>query len=221
MSEKISLNCESSFCLSLGESARCHLCGMKKNVRYQKQKVYYLSREELFLITRGNMLTIRTNSDGKCQAIALLHEGDFLSSTSLFNTLVNEDDICVYTLTNCEVCVFSVQEFLEHSLSYPDIVLALLKNTSQRFWEIIRILNHVSLDNSESRILNLLNLLFEENTHYCNYDGITLPLSHEELAMIVGLNRVTTTRAIDNLQKQGLVATGRRSIKKTTKFSDM
>ena len=215
MSEKTPRDCECSFCLSLGEPARRHLCAMKKIVRYQKQKLHYLSRKKVILITCGNMITIRTNSDGKYQAMAFLHEGDFLSATSLFNAIENEGDICVYALTDCEACVFSVQDFLKDSLSYPDIVLALLKNTAQRFGEVIRILKHVSLDNSESRILNLLNLLFEEKSYIvCNHDGMTLPISHEELAMFVGLNRVTTTRAIDNLQKQGLVATGRRSIKK-------
>jgi hypothetical protein len=109
--------------------------------------------------------------------------------------------------------------FLHHILSYfrllyliyPDAAIAYLKNIVHRFRVVIKQLDHVSLDKSEDRILNLLNLLLEEDIS--DFPNDSLPFSHEEVAMFAGLNRVTTTRAIDKLQKKEIFTTTRCNIR--------
>lgn len=215
MPERGSSNCANSFCLSLNEQTRNHLCGIKKRIHFKEKEQFFLGRKSLFLITQGNLVVYRTNDNGKRQGTEFLHKGDLLGVTSLYQVLGNVTDICVYAKSDGESCVFPAQEFVEYCLIYPDATLAVMKNTIQRFGVIIRMIDHISLDNSEDRIQNVLNLLFEKNTSdVTNHNLPTLPFSHEELAMFAGLNRVTTTRAIDKLQKQGLFATGRCNIKK-------
>ena len=189
---------------------------MKETVHFRCRKEYCVSRNKLFLLTRGTMQVVRTNIQGKRQGMAYLGEGDILNLTSLFNTAENRDDICIYTFTECETCVFALQDlYNENSLSYLDIVLAILKNTTRRLSQVIQILNSVSLDGSEDRVMNMLDLILNYDTSdYVQKKSPAVPHSHEELSTFFGLNRVTTTRAIDNLQKKGLLSAERRSIKK-------
>ncbi len=64
----------------------------------------------------------------------------------------------------------------------------------------------------KERILYLVEYL---GTHHLE-DSIsiqTVAFTHEELALLAGINRVTATRAIDNLKQSGVLTTSRGKLR--------
>jgi len=209
--------CNNSFCGSLNSKTRESFCEIKRVAHFKEKQEFCLDRNTVSLITNGNLIVFRARYNGKRQGIEFLHKGDLLGITSLYrsNQYINEYDISIYPKTEGESCNFPLQKFQELCLIYPDAAIASLKNIAHRFGVVIKQLDHVSLDKSEDRILNLLNLLFEEDIS--DFPDQNLPFSHEEVAMFAGLNRVTATRAIDRLQKKGIFTAARCNIRAVRK----
>lgn len=217
MSDNKWSKCNNSFCSSLNNETRESFCEIKRSVHFKGKQEFCLERNTVSLITNGNLIVFRARRDGKRQGIEFLHKGDLLGITSLFSskTNINEYDISIYTKSKGGACNFPLQKFEALCLLYPDAAIASLKNIVHRFGVVIKQLDHVSLDKSEDRILNLLNLLLEEDIS--DFPDYNLPFSHEEIAMFAGLNRVTATRAIDKLKKKGIFTAARCNIRAVRK----
>lgn len=148
-------------------------------------RVYYLSKE-------GEELTLEIVEKGR-----IFGESSFLYQATSQTTVdaVNEVELVSCTLEN-------LYPFLSQSKDLTVILFQLLSNTC----------SHLSHQLKRSTFYNryekVASFLLDE-TAYPNKDkGISekcIPYSHEELAVCLGLNRVTVTRVLNDFKQKGWI----------------
>lgn len=146
------------------------------------------------LLDKGQILTVRQRSDGKQKGIELLHSGDILGMSQLFCN-VQPITILISAKQSVEGCIFS-SNFLEATcVLHPDFACALLRNICRRFAEAIDHIEHISLDNSIEKMIFTLNKVKVNDPKGLNR------LTHDDLALLAGMNRVTATKAINKINQ--------------------
>ena len=144
----------------------------------------------MLLINKGRIITLRQRPDGKQKGIRLLESGSILGLTQIFYN--RESSTNAYVQSDLEGCLFSTSFIESLCLQIPDFAKAIIGKLSRSFHESINHIEHLSLDTSTEKLSFILNTI-ENNDR--------LDLTHHELALLTGMNRVTVTRAIKSIRK--------------------
>lgn len=210
---------ENLFCRSLSWETRALLCAMRSIVFYERRKNISFNTEQdgrIMLIRQGELLTVRERFNGRQKGIECLTAGDIVGISHVFET--GELPIHLYVKDAVEACVFPMNQFEKLMLEKADLARAVIKNMAQRFAAAINQIEHMTLDNSEEKILYTLKMLDGQNDASHKSHGISL--THKELAILAGVNRITATREIVHLKSAGVLLTGRSKLKFHANLSD-
>lgn len=201
-----------SFCSSLEPATRAALCKSKVRAHYKARQIIELSigrHGQLMLLDKGQVITMRTRSDGKQKGIEYLREGNILGLSRLFDDSNEPGTLTVYAKSPLEVCLFSTEGFEQLCMTYNDLAREVIRSLSQRFSCAINDIEHISLDTSEEKVLYVVRSL---SSRHAGSSRDPLPFTHEELGLLAGISRVTVTRVIDHLRKSGVLTTAKRAI---------
>lgn len=164
----------------------------------------------------GQVKLLRHSLGGQDVLLDILKPGDYFGSLS---TLV--DDVYPDTAqAHTAVCVLRISSDTFRTLlqQYPSVALAVLDITAKRLQESQEIIHRLSTDSVEQRIAAVL-LKLAHKLGEISDEGILIqmPLSREDLAQMTGTTTETASRIISQLQKEGLVHTGRQWMAITNK----
>lgn len=107
------------------------------------------------------------------------------------------------------ICIFPVAEFLRIVAARPEATLRLMRRLSERIADYESKLA-MAMGDAKSKILSELHRYRAKNKR--TFLGQLLvprggmPLTHERIAQMTGLNRVTVTRALQDIERDGHVA---------------
>lgn len=191
------------FCLSIPPEIRKNLCNIAQINHYKSKQTVTLdigTGGKLILISKGMLIPVKQQTDGKQVGVECLGPGNIIGITKLFcNTPYTTT---FYTKTKVELCLFPCNDFEDLCLSYPELVRLVVGNLSQRFGLAIGTLEHLALDNSTDKILYLIKKLSFGHSSSPNHLS---SFTHEDLALLAGINRVTASRAIKKLKHSGII----------------
>ncbi|KUO66974.1 MAG: hypothetical protein APF84_17430 [Gracilibacter sp. BRH_c7a] len=191
------------FCLSLESHIRECLCNISSPCTYPPKKnitVKIGKHGYLFLIVKGVAITLKQRPDGRQIGIDCVGQGNIIG---LGNILLEErNDITFYTKTEIEACCFSTKDFIDLCSKSPELSIEIIHKLSQRFSQAVSNIEHHALDNSTEKILYRIQKLSYE---FMSLQKQVFSFTHEELALLAGMNRVTASRVIDNLKQSGLI----------------
>jgi CRP/FNR family transcriptional regulator, cyclic AMP receptor protein len=158
----------------------------------------------LLLIKTGRIRLWKVTKEGNEITLDIRQAGDVFGE-SMFNS-----DACFPVNATCleetYTCSITKKAFESLVLTNPNIGLQVIKNLSQRIdWLTTRV-SDMSCSNLEERLYRVLVTVAQEHGKK-NDKGITLPmpLTHEDLAFLVGAHRVSITRAMKELQNSGQI----------------
>lgn len=149
----------------------------------------------VYILSVGTVIPYRQNDNGIPVGMECLHAGSVLGWTDFLNKISNH--ITVYAKTNIELCAIHVDEFDRLRSRYPVINERILKMLSSRLKHAFIKLEY-SVSNSIEKILYLLNELSEQS-------DTPIEFTHDELALLTGMNRVTATRVIEVLKQKNII----------------
>jgi len=186
---------------------------------FQPGEPIYFSGETaagLYVVASGQVKLLRHSLGGQDVLLDILKPGDYFGSLS---TLV--DDVYPDTAqAHTAVCVLRISSDTFRTLlqQYPSVALAVLDITAKRLQESQEIIHRLSTDSVEQRIAAVL-LKLAHKLGEISDEGILIqmPLSREDLAQMTGTTTETASRIISQLQKEGLVHTGRQWMAITNK----
>lgn len=106
------------------------------------------------------------------------------------------------------------EQFEQFLATHPQLALKLLGVLSERLNEQAAMLEQLALGGIKDRVLYLLIKLSDrfgvEEGEFCRID---LPLTHQELANMIGSTRESVTVILNELIKEGVIQTGRMSVR--------
>lgn len=165
----------------------------------------------VLILARGRIKIKDITPDGKETILAFIEEGELFGELALLDGEPRQD--YAEAAEDCRVLLLPRDELLWLMSQRPDVALSVTKLIGLRRRRIENRLRNVLFLSSRERMVRLLLELVE--AHGERRDGrgdIRLPLSHQELASLIGVTRETATTVLGQLQADKLIEVRRRRI---------
>jgi CRP/FNR family transcriptional regulator, cyclic AMP receptor protein len=160
-------------------------------------------QDVLFILKQGRVNLYRLTEDGRKFVTATIPAGTVFGEMSMVG-----QDLGGYFAEAVEdsvLCVLSRSDLTRLLQRYPSIAMRFLERLGQRLRETEDRLGELAYRPVSARIASALLRLAKE-------EGNAIPLSHQDIADMVGTYRETATRILNEMQEQGLIELGRLQI---------
>jgi CRP/FNR family cyclic AMP-dependent transcriptional regulator len=175
---------------------------------YRRGSVIFLEGEPgegLHYVKSGKVKIVKATDDGREHIIKLLSPGDIFAEVLLFNNLpypataVAAEDSQIGTIKNADL-----EQLVLHNNA---LALQLIKALSQRLLYAQQKIKNLALNDVLARTAETLIRLGDEHGQR-GPDGtivLTMDLSRQDLASLVGTTRETVTRTLSSLKKEKVI----------------
>lgn len=158
----------------------------------------------IFILHEGTIKISRVNLDGRKLTIDLIEPGHFFGELCLAGEKERRsfaeamvDSLC------CELDKGHLTEFMNKR---PDFALKLIKHMGNRRLAMENLLEDMAFMDVASRVLALL-------IKYSVKKIVKIPLTHQEIADLTGSTRVSVSRCMAQLRKDGFIETAGERIR--------
>ncbi len=181
---------------------------------YKRHAIIYSPTEagqSVLVLAKGRIKIKDITGEGKETILAFIDEGEIFGELAILDSEARQE--YAEAASDCEVLVLPREEILRLMEERPDVALSITKLIGLRRRRIENRLRNVLFLSSRERMLRMLQELTETHgDHWANRCEIRLPLSHQELASLIGVTRETVTAVLGHLQADGLIKVQRRRI---------
>lgn len=168
-------------------------------------------REGLYLLKEGKLKLYKINPEGKQFIVSILGSGNVFGEIDSFS--LGTRDTFIETMDETMLCSLGKEQFEQFLVDRPHLTVKIMKELSRLLQERDAMLSQLALGNVRDRILHLLKTLAQKfGVLEDEFHKIDIPLSHQEIANMIGSTRETVTVILNDLSKQGIIKTGRMSI---------
>ena len=168
--------------------------------------------QALYLLKRGRVRLFRVSPDGRPVTLALLTAGNVFGSLPSFP--LGSPDMQAEAMDEVLICKMQRSDMERLMREHPAVGLRLIEALSRRVRELEDTVASLAHDDVRHRVVRVLLHLCED---FGRQDGalvrIDVPITHDDLAAMVGSTRETVTATLSRLSREDVVRTGRRSIR--------
>ena len=160
--------------------------------------------DTFFVIAAGSVAVCRVGPDGRETILSILKEGDFFGEMSMFDSSLRSASI--KTLTDVEVGAVRQADFMALIDRSPQIGKLLVIELSERLRAANALIAATTSQDIRARLAALLlNLAEQFGEAVDNGTRITLRLTNQEMANMIGTTRETVNRALNRFWDEHLV----------------
>lgn len=160
--------------------------------------------DTFFIIVSGSVSVCRIAPDGRETILSILKEGDFFGEMSMFDSSLRSASI--KTLTDVEVGAIQQEDFLLLLDRNPRIGRQLVIELSERLRAANALIAATTSQDIRARLASLLlNLADQFGEAVTNGTRITLRLTNQEMANMIGTTRETVNRTLNRFWDDRLV----------------
>lgn len=174
----------------------------------------YLPADEangVLLLASGRAKICSFNADGKQAILAFIEPGELFGELSIFES--GEREEYAEAVEPSTVILIPGDEIQRLMDEYPHVALGVTKLIGLRRKRLERRLKYLLFRSNRERLVHLLLELAEQyGASTSNGILISLRLSHQDLANIIGSTRETVTVTLGELQAEGNIRIGRQKI---------
>jgi CRP/FNR family transcriptional regulator len=175
--------------------------------RYAKHQMIFREGDPgqtFYLILTGSVAIVRVAPDGREMILSILKERDFFGEMSIFDTAVRAAS--VRTLTDVEVGAIEREDFLALIDRSPRIGRLLVIALSERLRAANKLISATTSQDIRSRLASLLlNLTQNFGEAVPGGTRISLRLTNQEMANMIGTTRETVNRTLNRFWDEHLI----------------
>jgi CRP-like cAMP-binding protein len=182
--------------------------------KFNRGDLIYLPSDQsnsMLLLTSGRVKIYHLTSDGKQTLMAIIEPGELFGELGIFEE-GRREEFAEPMIASSVVLIPNdlVQELME---SFPQVTMGVTRLMGLRRKRVERRLKSLLFRSNRDRLVYLL-LELSEKYGKPVQDGvlISLKLSHQELASLIGSTRETVTVVLGELQQEGLLVIQRRQV---------
>lgn len=167
----------------------------------------------VFIIESGWVKISRISNEGKESVVGCIRNPREI--IGLAEVLLDKNRTCnAVAITDIEIGFLRREDFYNLIKEDFNISLKIMRLLAERMREAEENVHNLSSKYVSKR---LASFLYKASFKWgvCDFDGIKIPLNltHEEIAQVVGTSRQTTTKALNMLQKRGIIKLEKKQIK--------
>ncbi len=176
--------------------------------RFSKGEIIYYQGDtagSFYYIKKGSVRVYMTSPDGIERTLNTASRGEVIGEAAFFDKMPRVSSASA--LSGCELVVIDEQKLLSLIHESPRLALEILKIQASRVRQLSDQLDVMTFLKADGRIARLLlqNISVENGKE-------VVSLTHEEIAGNVGVNRVTVSKILIRLKKEGIISTEYRKI---------
>ena len=173
-----------------------------------KRKVIFCEGDKgefIYYLISGVMVSYKVTASGQLRILQFFLPESFIGNITLFNEL--EYNMTLEAFEICRYLKFNKRQLKQLVLEEPRILMSMYQDLSTK----LTLTSEIIINNFltvEERIIKSL-LLLCQNCGLRTEEGIliNLNLTQDELARLAGTTRVTVTKLLSDLSKQGILRT--------------
>lgn len=173
----------------------------------KRQPIYFGDEpsRSIFFLKDGHVKLSRISSDGKEVIIDVVGPGEIFGELSLVDEEGERDEVAE-TLDEAIVCAMSSSDFQRVMKDNPELNLEVTKKIGMRLRKIQKRVEDLMFKDVQQRIAGFL-------VEYANEFGkiknniitVNNPLTHQDIALLSGCSRQTTTAILDGFRRARLI----------------
>lgn len=167
-----------------------------------------LPGDYMYVIREGRVKVTKISDEGREKILMFLDAGSFFGEMALLDRAPRTAS--VKTLEACRLLALSRTDFLNALRSSPEIAMGVIQELTRRLRETNEQASSQSFQRVKARTKGLLRRLAGEEP---DAEGrrLTPPLTHQQIADMIGTSRETVTRVVKDMKAEGwLVQVGKR-----------
>lgn len=161
--------------------------------------------KKIFYLKKGYVRLYSISSEGKDLTLIVYKPGDFFP---LFTALLPNVPYryWVEAMTPCEIVAVPVESFVSFFKQNPQLLLDMTIKIMIRFDGALRRMEYLAFGTAAQRLTSIIVILGERFGKKVK-EGlfIEVPLTHKDLANLVGITRETASVVLGDLRKRGLI----------------
>lgn len=168
--------------------------------------------EGLYFVKKGKLRLYKVNAQGKQFTSDILNEGNVFGEMDIISFGTRENYI--ETIEESHICLMNKERFENFLIQRPQFMMTLLKVLSNRIIGMSQLTQNLALGKLHDKVLYALIKLSNQFglTGDNEYYKIDFPLSHQEIAHLVGATREAVTVVLQELVKEEVIKTGFKTI---------
>ncbi len=191
----------------LPEDKRAAMAAVLRPVKIKKKSFIYSmgeSAEKVYILKEGRIKITRLTEDGKELTIDILEPGDIFGEMAIAGE--SERETNAEALEDSFICAMSKGDFERFIAENPGVSMSITKWFGSRLRKVENRLENLIFNDVRTRLLALFSDLAKKyGTDTPEGRKITIHLSHQEIANLIGATRETVTLEINNLRREGLL----------------
>ncbi len=160
--------------------------------------------DALFVVVKGNVAVTRLSNEGKESILSILKEGDFFGEMGVLDA--SPRSATIKALGDVEVAMLARKDFLDLLARSAQMSLRLVLTLSSRLRATNQAIQAASYQDIRTRLASLL-LNLEKNFGEKVEGGtrLTLRLTNQEMANMIGTTRETVNRMLNRFWDEKLI----------------
>ena len=159
----------------------------------------------VFYLKRGFVRVYSISKVGEELTLIIFKRGDFFPLVWAINNAVV--DYYVEAMTACELARVPREEFVKFVKENPDVNFELTSRMLLRFLGLMRRMEYLVFGNANNKVASILLICAERFGKKAGLQIIIeVPLTHSDIASLVGLTRETASIEMKKLENKGLIA---------------
>jgi len=167
-------------------------------------------REAVFFVVDGLVKTTKTDPAGKEQTVSLLPSGEMFPHIGLFDDAPYP--ATARAILDTELAIVPIDAFRRLITRHPETAALVIIHMERKIQELQQRLQNMSGDVRQRFIAFLLKLADEYGVEENGRTVLSIPLTHQEWANLLGTTRETVSRIINQLKKERMLSTDKRHI---------
>lgn len=198
---------------SLTKDELVRISSCKTSMKIKKGEVIFEEGDVLqgvYCVKDGICKLSKLSANGKDQIVKMVVKGDLLGQRSLISD--ESSNLQAVALNDMEVCFIPKKEIIKDLKNNTNFSLDILKSMAKDLKEADDIIVNMAQKSVSQRLAETL--IYIQNSFGVNADGtISVLLSREDYANIVGTATESAIRVLSQFKKDGLISTVGKRIK--------
>lgn len=167
----------------------------------------------VYFIKKGYVKLSSISKEGKELTLVIYKAGDFFPVVWTFFGGNRGSVYSFEALTHAEVLRSPREVFIDFVTTRPDIFLEVTKGIITRFRSSLQRMEFLTFGNASAKLASIL-LIFAKDLGVYRNGGteIPIPLTHKDIASLVGVTRETVSLELKRFDRKGLIAYNKKLI---------
>jgi len=199
----------------LGPEEMSRIAAHARSMRKERGEFIYMPGDRadfVYILKRGRVKLSVLSESGKEIAIDIIQPGEIFGEFALVDE--SQRSNMTQALDQVSMWVFSKHDFTNLLTSLPQLALSYIKLVGDRRRRMEKKLSDITSKAVSGRICELLHELSTSATEVEGAaNNYVVPLTHHDVASLIGAARQTTTTVLNDLERRGIIELGRGCIR--------